>query len=154
MKTKTALCAILLLIAVLICGCTTTSQQNTVAAATPEIPNLIVPNLIGNWTGTMVGYEHGVGYTDFVGYTITMSVTEQQDRVFSGVFSFTNETGSPVWEEALFAGVIGRDGKTLTLIQNGGGYSTGSIITPDEIELIYADGTDPFNIAIDPLKRS
>lgn len=148
MKAKPVLCAILLLIAALICGCTTTSQQATVAVA-PE-----TPDLVGNWTGTMAGYEHGVGYTDFTGYTITMSVTEQQDRVFSGVFSFTNETGSPVWEEALFAGVIDRDGRTLTLIQNGGGYSTGSIIAPDEIELIYADGTDPFNIAIDSLKRS
>lgn len=148
MSAKATLCVIILLSAVLICGCTTTSQQTTVAAA-PE-----TPDLVGNWTGTMVGYEHGVGYTDFVGYTITMSVTEQEDRVFSGVFSFTNETGSSVWEEALFAGVIDRDGRTLTLIQNGGGYSTGSILAPDEIELIYADGTDPFNIAIDSLKRS
>ncbi len=77
MNGKAVLCASILLIAVLICGCTTTtSQQNTVAAAVET------PSLIGNWTGTMVGYEYGIGYTNFSGYTITMSVTEQEDRSF------------------------------------------------------------------------
>lgn len=147
MKTKPVLCAIILVIAVLISGCTTTSRQT--AAAAPE-----TPDLVGNWTGTMTGYEYGVGYTDFEGYTITMTVTEQKDRVFSGAFIFTNETGASVWDDAPFAGVIGRDGKTLTLVEDGGGYSTGSVIAPDEIELIYADEADPFNIAINALKRS
>jgi hypothetical protein len=148
MKTKVFLCAIILIIAVLICGCTTTSQQTTVAAA-PE-----TPSLVGNWTGTMVGYEYGVGYTNFSGYTITMSVTEQKDRVFSGEFIFMNESGFQVWENAPCAGVIGRDGKTLTMIEDGGGYSTVSIVAPDEIEIIYADGSDPFQIAVNSLKKS
>ncbi|MDN7025097.1 hypothetical protein FGU65_09385 [Methanoculleus sp. FWC-SCC1] len=148
MKTKPVLCAIILIVAVLISGCTTTSQQTTAAAA-PE-----TPDLVGNWTGTMVGYEYGVGYTNFSGYTITMIVTEQRDRIFSGAFIFTNETGASVWDDAPFAGVVGRDGKTLTLIEDGGGYSTGTVIASDEIELIYADGGDPFNIAINALKRS
>jgi len=147
MNTKTLLCAITLLIAVLICGCTTTTPQNTVAAAE-------TPSLTGNWTGTMVGYEYGTGYTNFSGYTITMSVTEQRDRLFSGTFFFTNESGFHVWENAPFAGVIGRDGKTLTMIENGGGYSSASIISSDEIEIIYADGNEPFNIALNALKRS
>jgi len=148
MNTKTLLCAIPLLIAVLICGCTTTTpQENTVVAAE-------TPGLIGNWTGTMVGYEYGTGYTNFSGYTITMSVTEQRDRIFSGTFIFTNESGVHVWENAPFAAVIGRDGRTITMIEDGGGYTSGSIISSDEIELIYADGNDPFNIAINVLKRS
>lgn len=148
MNTKTLLCAIPLLIAVLICGCTTTTpQENTVVAAE-------TPGLIGNWTGTMAGYEYGAGYTNFSGYTITMSVTEQRDRIFSGTFIFTNESGFHVWENAPFAAVIGRDGRTITMIEDGGGYTSGSIISSDEIELIYADGNDPFNIAINVLKRS
>ncbi len=102
----------------------------------------------------MVGYAYGVGYTDFSGYTITMSVTKQEDMVFSGEFTFTNESGFRVWENAPLAAVIGRDGRTLTLTEDGGGYSTGSIIAPDEIERIYADGNDPFQIAINALKRS
>jgi len=94
-----------------------------------------------------------VGFTDFSGYIITMSITEQQDRVFSGEFIFTNESGFRVWENAPCAGVIGRDGRTLTMIEDGGGYSTVSIVAPDEIEIIYADGNDPFQIAVNALKR-
>lgn len=149
MNGKTVLCACILLIAVLICGCTTTtSQQNTAA------PAAVTPDLIGNWTGTMAGYEYGTGYTDYSGYTITMSVTEQHDRIFSGAIFFTNETGSPVWETAPCAGVIGRDGRTLTLIEDGGGSSSGTLIAPGEMELIYSDGSDPFSIAINALKRN
>ncbi len=148
MKTKTVLCAIILIIAVLICGCTTTSQQTTVAAA-PE-----TPDLVGNWSGTMVGYEYGVGYTNFSDYTITMIVTEQHDRIFSGEFTFTNETGYHVWDDSPFAAVIGRDDTTFTMVELDGGYTSGTIIAPDEIELIYTDANDPFNIAINALKRS
>ncbi len=148
MKTKVVLCAIILIIAVLICGCTTTSQQTTVAAAAET------PDLVGTWTGTLVGYEYDVGYVDYAGYTMIMNVTEQRDRVFSGEISFTNETGALAWDVAPFAGVIGHDGTSLTLVQNGGGYSTGSVLAPDEMELVYANGNEPFNIAIDALKRS
>lgn len=147
MNKKVVLCAMTLLIAVLICGCTTTAPQESPVAPAET------PSLTGNWTGTMAGYEYGVGYTNFSGYTITMSVAEQRDRIFSGTFIFTNESGVQVWENAPFAAVIGRDGRTITMIEEGGGYTSGSIISSDEIELIYADGNDPFNIAINPLKR-
>lgn len=148
MKLKAALCAtILLLIAVLICGCTTSSQEST---ASPTV----TPDLLGNWTGPMTGYEYGKGYTDYAGVTMTLSITEQKDRIFSGEITFTNSSGYPIREAKPCAGVIGRDGRTLTLVEEGGGYSSGSIIAPDEMELIYADGTEPFSIAIDSLKRS
>jgi len=149
MNGKTVLCALILLIAVLISGCTTaTSQQNTVAAAAGT------PSLIGNWTGTMVGYEYGVGYTNYSGGIMTMSITEQQNRIFSGELIFTSQNGSVLWATSPCAGVIGRDGRTLTLVEGGGGSSSGSLIAPDEIELIYSDEADPFSIAIDSLKKS
>jgi hypothetical protein len=40
------------------------------------------------------------------------------------------------------------------MIEDGGGYSTVSIVAPDEIEIIYADGNDPFQIAVNALKKS
>ncbi|MCK9277175.1 MAG: hypothetical protein M0P22_03690 [Methanoculleus sp.] len=147
MNMKTVLCASILLLAVLICGCTTTNAQNTVAAAG-------TPDLLGNWTGTMKGYDYGTGFNDYSGYTMTLAVIEQQDRVFSGEVSFTNQTGSLVWGVTPFAGVIGRDGKAITIIENEGGYSSGSLIASDEMELIYADGREPVSIAIDSLKKS
>ena len=147
MSVKAVLCASTLLLAVLICGCTTTTQESTVAPAE-------TPSFLGNWTGTMVGYTYGVGYTDFSGYTISMSVTKQQDRIFSGEITFTNQSGSLIREASPCAGVIGRDGKTFTLVEHDGGHSAGSLIAPDEIEIIHSDGEEPFSIAIDSLKKS
>lgn len=148
MNANVVLCAMALLVAVLICGCTAVESQQTPTAAAG------IPDLVGNWSGTMVGYEYGVGYTDYAGYTMTLSITEQHDRIFSGEITYTNETGSLVQEATPCAGAIGRDGTTLTMIEPGEGYSTGSLIGSDEMELIYANGNDPIEIAIDSLKRS
>lgn len=146
MNRKAILCASILLIAVLICGCTSATRENDAAAETP--------GLLGNWTGTMIGYDYGEGYNDYPGYTMTLAVTEQRDRLFSGEISFTDPNGSRIWGTTPFAGAIGRDGRTLTIIENGGGHSSGSLIAPDEMELIYIQGNEPFSIAIDSLKKS
>ena len=149
MDKKTVLCAGILLVAVLICGCTTSSQQSTVAA------DREAPNLIGNWTGTMTGYVDGIGYTNFSGYTMTLRITEQKDRIFSGEITFSEQSG---WESVACAGAIGRDGRTITMVETGGagggGYSSGYLVAPDEMELIYSVVNDPFSIAIDVLKKS
>ena len=134
----------IIILALLICGCTTVSQE--------ESPPVIgTPNLVGNWTGPMYGYTEGTGYTTFSNETLTMSVIEQHNRVFSGVITFSNLVES--WEDKTFAGVINRDGKTLTIVEQEGGFCSGSIIAPDEIELTYVDIGKPFSIAIDTLKK-
>lgn len=133
-----------IILALLIGGCTTASKESTTAV--PEIPNIV-----GNWTGPMYGYTEGTGYNTFSDETLTMSVTEQHDRVFSGVFTFSNLVES--WEGKEFAGVIERDGKTLTIVEDKGGFCSGFIITPDEIELTYLDIGEPFSIAVDSLKK-
>jgi len=144
---ESILCASILILAILICGCTTTTQEgNTAVAGTPD--------LVGNWTGTMKSYDYGMGFNDYAGYTMTLAVIEQQDRVFSGEVSFTAQNGTPIWGVTPCAGVIGRDGKEITIVENEGGYSFGSLIAPDEMEIIYADGRDPFSIAIDSLKKN
>ncbi|WFN34955.1 hypothetical protein L1S32_02210 [Methanogenium sp. S4BF] len=146
MKLNSILCAGILLLAVLICGCTTTPQESSAAVENPD--------LIGNWTGTMTGYEYGEGYTNYAGALMTLSITEQQDRIFSGEISFTNQSGYPIWEPLTCAGVLGPDSRTLTLVEEGGGHSSGSLIAPDEIEVVYLDAGEPFSIAINSLKRS
>jgi hypothetical protein len=52
-----------------------------------------------------------------------------------------------------FAGVIGLDGKSLTIIEQNGGQDTGTITGPDDLELIFLDHSLPYSIAIDWLKR-
>ena len=142
---KTILYAgIFLVLAIFICGCTTSPPPEGIHPPEPKIPHLV-----GNWSGSMTGYTEGMGFTDYSGKQITMSVTEQNDRLFTGEFVYTNVS----WEPTNFAGVISHDGMTLTIVENGGGYSYGTFINPDEIDLVYADNAEPYEVAIDRLKK-
>jgi hypothetical protein len=136
--------AILVMLAILICGCTTAPPTGENAPTAPKIPHLL-----GNWSGKMTGYVDGQGFTDYSGTQITMMVTGQKDRIFTGKFVYTELT----WKPTSFAGVISPDGKTLTIAEQEGGYSYGTFIGPDEIDLVYVDNAKPFNVAIDSLRR-
>ena len=143
----------LLFIAILIflivaAGCTTTAPPEE--ARPPVAP---VPNLLGNWTGSSVGYTGEKGFTDFGGDGITMMVTAQKDRIFQGDFLISNQSGTII-KTIEFGGAIGRDGMTLTIVERNGGYSFGTLVAPDEIELIHADDKEPSDVAIDSLKKS
>jgi len=142
---KTAF-TILLLIAVLASGCTT---------ATPAVPPVqtvvtTLPNLTGNWTGPMQGYDEREGFTDHPFLTAVMTISEQHGRVFSGFIVFRSNSTESTDE---FAGVIGRDNRTLTIAEHGGGYSSGEVLAPDEIELIYMQDGSPYSISIDSWRR-
>jgi hypothetical protein len=146
---KIALTILLVILAVLACGCTATAPSATPAAATPAAPAPITPNLLGTWIGTMLGYEERIGFTDYGKMPITMVVTEQQGRLFSGYLKFgVNST-----QTLAMAGVIGRDGKTFAIVENVNGYTTGEFIGTDTIELTHVDDADPYSVAIDTLKR-
>jgi hypothetical protein len=98
-----------------------------------------VPNLAGNWTGISNGYfnENGVARMSENG-SISLVITEQKDRLFAG-----NLTAMLNGEEIVkgLAGAIGLDGKSLYIAEIDQGYDIGTIISDDEIELIYlADG--------------
>ncbi len=140
--------SIILVFVVLICGCTapvTTQETGAVAV-------IKTPDIRGNWSGTSTGYIGGKGFTDYPGSVITMRVTDQNNRVFKGDFIFSNQSGFSKTVD--FGGVIDRDGKTLTIVERNGGYSYGTFIAPDEIELIHADDAGSSDVAIDSLKRS
>lgn len=98
----------------------------------------------------MTGYVEGQEFTEYSGKQITMKVTEQKDRIFRGEFVYTNVT----WETLSFAGVLSHDGMTITIVENGGGYISGTLIAPDEIDLIYSDNAEPFEVAIDTLRKN
>jgi hypothetical protein len=149
---KTVL-TILLVLALLACGCTSTAPSPAATAATttpapvaPSVP--ATPNLTGTWTGTMLGYEEGTGFTDYNRLPITMVVTEQKERLFVGHLKFGNRT-----ETLAIAGVISRDGRTFALVENVNGYTTGELTGTDTIELTHVDDSDPYSVALDTLKR-
>jgi len=120
------------------------------AAAPATARPTVIPDLTGTWTASMAGYEGSTGFTDYPSITMTMTISEQHDRVFSGYTVFTvndTETRTPI------AGVIGRDGRTLSTAEQDGGYCFGDIIGPDEIELTYLQDGPQYSVAIDTLKR-
>jgi hypothetical protein len=96
----------------------------------------------------MLGYEEGIGFTDYNRLPITMVVTEQKDRLFAGHLKFGNRT-----ETLAIAGVISRDGRTFALVENVNGYTTGELTGTDTIELTHVDDSDPYSVALDTLKR-
>ncbi len=142
---KRACITILLILAVLACGCT------TAPLAAPAQKETAIPNLIGTWTGPLEGYEEGTGFTDYNKTTMSMVVTGQEGRVFSGHFILTLHGTESI---VPMAGIIGNDGRTVSLVEKDNGYSHGTLIAEDEVELIWAKDTTPYGIALNVLKRT
>lgn len=143
---KTALAIALIVLAILTCGCT---SQAPAAPATPVPTQAVIPGISGTWTGTMQGYEEGIGFTDYNKEAITMVVTGQQGRIFSGYLTF----GSNTTRKLPMAGVVSRDGRTFAMVEDVNGYTTGEFIGNDEIQLTHIDDGQPYSAALDTLKR-
>jgi hypothetical protein len=148
---KIAIVILLVVLAALACGCTSTAPAAAPvpvpAATTPAAA--ATPNLLGTWTGQMQGYEERIGYTDYGKMPITIVVTEQQGRLFSGHLKFgVNST-----ETLPMAGVISRDGRTFAMVENANGYTTGELTGTDTMELTHIDDADPYSAALDTLRR-
>jgi hypothetical protein len=114
-----------------------------------------IPNLVGNWVGTGPGYNEEAGYVDEADFgTVTFNITEQNGRVFNGEMTYLMN-GTDVNEG--FAGAIGADDKTLYIAEFVSGYDFGTVISEDEIELIYIqDGeqdSGPGEIFVQTLRR-
>jgi hypothetical protein len=152
---KTAITILLIIIAVIACGCTGASPAAPAAQAVPaavpaEKTTASIPDLTGTWTGPMQGYDQGTGFSDYPALGVKMNVTEQKGRVFAGHMVFTaNGTES----SSGFAGAIGRDGRTLSITEEAGGYCTGEIVGDNEIELVYMEDGSPYSLAIDSFRR-
>lgn len=146
---KTALTLLGIILAVLACGCMAAGPAPE-PAAPPVQTTAAIPNLTGTWTGPMLGYDERSGFTDYPFLTVVITIAEQHGRLFAGDILFTvNGTQ----KKSGIAGAIGRDGRTLTITEQDGGYCTGEVLAPDEIELIYMQDGSPYSIAIDSFRR-
>lgn len=126
------------------------SVERSVAGAKTLLSTPTMPNLVGNWTGTSVGYMDQSGYQVITG-TLALQVTAQEGRLFTGKVMYTVNNTQVV---KAVAGVLGRDGKTIQTIEYPSGFTNGVVVTADEIELIFSDTANPTTIAIDTLRRS
>jgi len=159
---KIASLILVLILAVLACGCTAATQpaQSVPVTATPH-PDLkpglfttphAVPSLIGNWTGPARGYIKGIGYQDTGIGTMTMAITSQRDRVFTGSMLIPYRNGTVRAEG--FAGVIAHDGETLRIVEfDTHEHDDGWILSENEIELVFLDDEDPQSVIIDSFRR-
>lgn len=109
-----------------------------------------IPNLVGNWTGSGPGYDEDLGYVDEADYSLNFSVTTQKDRIFNGNISY-RVNGTEVVEG--FAGAIGLDNETIYIAEFNSGYDLGTIISKDEIEMIYIQDGDPTEVFAETLRR-
>jgi len=95
-----------------------------------------VPDLLGKWTGLESHYGEVNGSAKLAeNKSLNVAVVEQKNRLFTGNLTIELENGSKIVEG--FAGAIGLDNKTLYIAEFNEGYDMGTIISNDEIELIY-----------------
>ncbi len=101
-----------------------------------------IPNLVGNWTGSLTGYNERIGYMD-INKTgnLNMIISEQRGQVFIGNFSlnFSLPQTGLVQEMEGFSGAIGLDNKTLYIAEYDRGYDIGTILSNNTIEAIYIE---------------
>ncbi len=111
-----------------------------------------VPNLLGKWTGPGNGFYAENGSTLLAeNESLNLTVVDQKDRLFTGNMTYMDKNGTEIIEG--FAGAIGLDNKTLYLAEYREGYDLGTIISNDDIELIYLEDGEMGGAEIDRLHR-
>ena len=109
-----------------------------------------IPDLLGNWTATGNGYIAEEGFNTLPENSLNFSITEQNGRLFAGNVTYT-ENGTESVEG--FAGAIGLDNKTIFRVEFSEGYSLGTIISENEIEMLYLEDGEMGRVFIDRLQR-
>jgi hypothetical protein len=109
-----------------------------------------IPDLVGNWAGTGPGYDEETGYVEDMDDILTFSITEQQGRIFNGELTYLSSNGTDVVEG--FAGIIDVDNKTIYIAEFVSGYDVGTIISEDEIDMMYLD-SEAGEVFIETLRR-
>jgi hypothetical protein len=147
---KTPFAILVIVIAVLACGCTAAAPATGPVASHAETTVAAIPDLTGTWTGPMQGYDEGTGFSDYSAMTATLAITEQHGRIFAGHIVFTVNGTESV---SGLAGVISGDGRTFSIAEKDSGYAAGTMVSADEIELTYLQDHSPYSVAIDSYKR-
>jgi hypothetical protein len=109
-----------------------------------------IPDLVGNWAGKGPGYNEETGYVVDNDNILNFSITEQKGRLFNGELTY-NLNGTYVVEG--FAGTISPDNKTLYIAEFISGYDVGTIVSEDEIDLMYLLEGKAGAVFIETLRR-
>ena len=110
-----------------------------------------VPDLLGKWNGSESWYGEVNGSVKLIeDKSLNVTVVGQKDRLFTGNMTYM-ENGTEVVEG--FSGAIGMDNKTLYIAEFKEVYDLGTIISNDDIELIYLEDGKTGGAEIDRLHR-
>ena len=110
-----------------------------------------IPDLVGDWAGIGPGYDEEAGYVEDEDNILTFSIIEQNGRIFNGELTYKLSNGTDVAEG--FAGAIGADNKTLYITEFISGYDVGTVVSENEIELIYLLDGEEGGVYIETLHR-
>ena len=109
-----------------------------------------IPDLVGNWAGKGPGYNEETGYVLDEDNILNFSITEQRGRLFNGELTY-NLNGTDVVEG--FAGTISPDNKTFYIAEFISGYDVGTVVSEDEIDLMYLLDGKGGAVFIETLRR-
>ena len=120
------------------------------ALSTTGICAAEIPDLVGNWAGKGPGYNEETGYVLDEDNILNFSITEQRGRLFNGELTY-NLNGTDVVEG--FAGTISPDNKTFYIAEFISGYDVGTVVSEDEIDLMYLLDGKGGAVFIETLRR-
>jgi hypothetical protein len=120
------------------------------ALSTTGICAVEIPDLVGIWAGKGPGYNDETGYMVDADNTLNFSIMEQNGRLFNGELTYYLN-GTEVVEG--FAGTISPDNKTFYIAEFGSGYDVGTVISEDEIDLMYLLDGKAGAVFIETLRR-
>lgn len=137
-------------------GCTGTSGTGSqtpedAGVAGEDINSASVPNLVGVWTGNWTGHSMNRGFQEKDSAWL-LNVTEQNGQVFTGYKVYT-KAGSEEFSEN-FSGAISHDGETIYIVDHEDGTAYCSLISPDELEVVYmSDDSDAQVLIVDLFRQ-
>lgn len=139
---RTAFIILVLILAVLACGCTSTTPAAAPAAAPAATPAMTtattIPGVTGIWTGTSVGHSQLEGFREHT--SAVYNISAQQGHAFSGTKEYVRADGKKYTEN--FSGTVSSRGE-IFMGDTAGGIADGMMTGPDAMELGYAeDGPD------------
>jgi hypothetical protein len=106
-----------------------------------------IPDLVGNWAGKGPGYNEETGYVADEDNILNFSITEQKGRLFNGELTYNLNVVEG------FAGTISPDNKTFYIAEFISGYDVGTVVSEDEIDLMYLLEGKAGAVFIETLRR-
>jgi hypothetical protein len=145
---KTVLTILLVILAVIISGCTSQAPAATptVTSPTPQSvsTNTAIPDMTGLWKGTGTGFTTLDDFTYFP--MATFNISKQKGQIFTGRKEYPRTDGKTYYEN--FVGMVTMNGEIYEA-DSLGGFSIGKLTGPNSMELNYIEeGNDTKAIII------